>query len=79
MKQKSIDAVDKMLYNILYILEICPGGGMVDTSVLEADVARRESSSLSWGTIRSSIARRATYKPNLVQSGKPMILVNGSV
>ena len=23
---------------------------MVDTSVLEADVARRESSSLSWGT-----------------------------
>ena len=25
----------------------CPGGGMVDTSVLEADVERRESSSLS--------------------------------
>ncbi len=37
----------------------------------------RESSSLSWGTIRSSIARRSMIKTNLVQSGKPMILVTG--
>ena len=28
-------------------LQICPGGGMVDTTVLEAVVERRESSSLS--------------------------------
>jgi hypothetical protein len=28
---------------------------MVDTSVLEADVERRESSSLSWGTISKYI------------------------
>jgi hypothetical protein len=48
---------------------------MVDTLVLEASVARRESSSLSWGTIRSSIARRSMIKTNLVRSGKPMILV----
>lgn len=33
-----------------FVNELCPDGGMVDTSVLEADVARRESSSLSWGT-----------------------------
>ena len=29
----------------------CPGGGMVDTLVLEASVARRASSSLAWGTM----------------------------
>ena len=29
---------------------LCPDGGMVDTLVLEANVERRESSSLSWGT-----------------------------
>ena len=29
----------------------CPDGGMVDTLVLEASAERRESSSLSWGTI----------------------------
>ena len=50
---------------------------MVDTLVLEASVERRESSSLSWGTIRSSIARRSMIKTNLVRSGKPMILVTG--
>ena len=48
---------------------------MVDTMVLEAIVERRGSSSLPWGTIRSSIARRSTIKTNLVRSGKPMILV----
>ena len=48
---------------------------MVDTLVLEASAARRESSSLSWGTIRSSIASKDTINPNLVRSGKPMILV----
>ena len=30
--------------------EICPGGGMVDTLVLEASAERRGSSSLPWGT-----------------------------
>ncbi len=37
-------------------LQICPGGGMVDTLVLEASAERRESSSLSWGTINGSVA-----------------------
>ena len=30
--------------------KFCPGGGMVDTLVLEANVERRASSSLAWGT-----------------------------
>ena len=34
---------------------ICPDGGMVDTLVLEASAERRESSSLSWGTILKHI------------------------
>ncbi len=50
---------------------------MVYTLVLEASAERIESSSLSLRTIRSSIARRSTYRTNLVQSGKPMILVTG--
>ena len=33
----------------------CPGGGMVDTVVLEATVERRGSSSLPWGTILKHI------------------------
>ncbi len=33
------------------VKQICPGGGMVDTLVLEANVERRASSSLAWGTI----------------------------
>ena len=33
-------------------MKYCPGGGMADTLVLEASAARRESSSLSWGTIQ---------------------------
>ena len=36
----------------------CPGGGMVDTPVLEAGAERRESSSLSWGTKSKSLFLR---------------------
>ena len=38
---------------------------------------KRDGSSPSWGTIRSNIARGSMYKTNLVQSGKPVILVTG--
>jgi DNA-directed RNA polymerase subunit K/omega len=38
------------MYNSYLKQTNCPGGGMVDTSVLEADIARCKSSSLFWGT-----------------------------
>ena len=34
----------------MFFKKLCPGGGMVDTMVLEAIVERRGSSSLPWGT-----------------------------
>ena len=41
---------------------------MVDTSVLEADVARRESSSLSWGTIKNSIDGNRLWTHSLMKN-----------
>ena len=47
-------------------MKYCPGGGMADTLVLEASAERRESSSLSWGTIfrvYSLMVKQRTHNP----------------
>ena len=50
------------------VKQICPGGGMVDTLVLEANVERRASSSLAWGTIKNNIGRYRLWTHRLMKN-----------
>ena len=47
---------------------------MVDTLVLEANVARRESSSLSWGTIKNSIDGYRLWTHRLMRNRAILLL-----